>query len=58
MNLYTPRDEAEASTIVTEAAASGLRLAIGGANSKAALGRPDGGGRAAGIDGIERHHAL
>lgn len=39
MNLYTPRDEAEASTIVTEAAASGLKLAIGGANSKAALGR-------------------
>ncbi|WP_210496980.1 FAD-binding protein [Microvirga antarctica] len=39
MKVYTPRDESEAATIVAQAAAGGLRLAIGGANSKAALGR-------------------
>ena len=40
MNVFTPRDEAEASTIVKEAAATGKPLAIRGANTKAAMGRP------------------
>jgi glycolate oxidase FAD binding subunit len=39
VNLHTPRDEAEASSIIAEAGAAGLKLAIGGSNSKASLGR-------------------
>ncbi|MDF2813306.1 MAG: glcE [Microvirga sp.] len=51
MKVYSPRDENEASTIITEAAASGLKLAVGGANSKAALGRMvDAGARLSSIE--------
>ena len=39
MNVYSPRDENEAATIIREASANGTRLAVGGSDTKAALGR-------------------
>ena len=40
VNVHTPRDEDEASKIIADAAATSQKLAVGGADTKAALGRP------------------
>jgi glycolate oxidase FAD binding subunit len=40
VNVHIPRDEAEASAIIAGAAASGTGLAVGGEDSKGAIGRP------------------
>ena len=40
MTVHIPRDEQEASTIISEAAAEGTKLQVFGRNTKAGIGRP------------------
>lgn len=55
MTLHTPRDEQDASSIITEAAAKGTLLSLSGQNTKADMGRPnqtDASMTSAGLTGI------